>query len=151
MYKQVLPCHKTQLNQTINHWWNNTILQNSLYQIRIDESSRITLRDCCFLRKVEFQTMSIPILSALFEPTCSACNVSVTYPNSPISAAVEHPMEDTYRSCPWYSYCMPSRIPLALFRLFPHNIATQNNCLPLVGPCLHVGQEQGRCKNSRFS
>ena len=101
------------------------ILSDHHYWIIIDGTGRITLRNCHFLRKVEFQTTSTPILSAMPEPTG---DVPVMYPNSSIStsndahATVGHPMRGTHTSWLQWIHCMPSRVPRALFYLFLHKI-----------------------------
>ena len=90
------------IQNQLNHWWNIIgklikVIPNCQYQIGVDGSSRITLRNHCFLKKVGFQIMFSPILSALSKLTGSSSDVPVMHSNSPvfvsndIHATIGHP------------------------------------------------------------
>ena len=55
--------------------------------MKVDGSGRITLKNCCLVRKMEFQAMLTPILSALPEPTGTAIDIPVMHPDFPMSAS----------------------------------------------------------------
>ena len=104
--------------------------------IRVEESSRISLRNCHFLRKAEFQTTSSLIPSSLPEPTGSASDVPVTHSSSPIPSTndtherhlhVIIPLVDTTHAIKNSSRLLPCIIFQAL-----------KNFLPLVGTYLHT-------------
>ena len=137
----------------LNHQWNTTgkiitVLPDCQYRIRADGSGRIMLRNCCFLRKWEVKTMPTPILSAMPEPTNPTSNIPLMHPDLPLSSrndahtAIRCPTEGTCTStCLW-----SSKILWALYRLFPHYKLGLKNGTPLIEPCQHTGEGEGRCR-----
>ena len=138
-------------NQPTNHL-------DCQYQIKVDISDKITLRNCYFLRRVEFQTMFSPIPYALPVSTDSASNVPVMHSDSPISASndthatVGHSQQEaltyhhvlgTHTVChhKFFELCLDYSC-ITLWAL--------KNCLPLIGPCLHVGEGRYRNKSQNI-
>ena len=124
------------IQNQINCQWNITskvitALPDHQYWNRIDGLGRITLKNCHFLGKVEFQTMSTHIPSALVKSSDCVSNVPVTHPNSPISASnnvhaeIKHATRGIYKSsCHHNPHHMPSRILQALSRQLLNNIVS---------------------------
>ena len=104
------------IQNPLNHQWNTTgkiitVLPDRQYQIRVDGSGRITLRNHHFLRKCEFKTAPTPIPSATLGLITSTINapllysVPLTHSGNDTRTAVEPPPKQTTHTSlrPWSS------------------------------------------------
>ena len=100
-------------NQFNRRQWNTmgkviTVLSEHQYRIRIDGSSKVTLRKLRFMKKLEVRLRPISMSCAMLEPTSPAFNISLTHPNPSVSSSDDaHPVSFshltgiTLKSCPF--------------------------------------------------
>ena len=105
---------------------------------------RITLRSCCFVRKVEFQTMFTSIPIALPKPTGSANDVPITHTNSLNPASTDtdatpgHSPQEALTHHPWTHNAGHQEF-LKPYSDYAHvTLQALKNFLPLIGSCLHI-------------
>ena len=117
------------IQSPLNHQWCtmgkiNTVQPDHQYQIRFDGSERITLKNCCFLRKCESKATLTLIPSAtpgLITSTSTAPLLHLNHPtfsSNDMRAVIERPPpKATYTS----SSLQSLKILSAQSRLLPHN------------------------------
>ena len=116
------------IQSSLNHRWNTTgkiitAQPDRQYQIRVDGSGRITLKNHRFLRKCKLKPAPTPIPNAIPGPITPSSNAPPLHLYPPTSSgndthtAIEPHKPTTYTS----PHLRTSRIPRALSRLLPHN------------------------------
>ena len=108
------------IQSPLKHRWNRTrkiitVLLDCQYQIRVNGSGRITLRNHHFLRKCILKSTPTPITPTSNAPLLHS--YSPTSSSNGTHTAIEPPKQATYTS----PHLWLLRIPWALSRLLPYN------------------------------